>query len=39
MRATELLGKAQDLFGNRQVLQNPDGSPIKFMPGVSEDDL
>lgn len=39
MKATELLGKTLDIFGSRQVLQNPDGSPIKFMPGVSEDDL
>lgn len=38
-RNLELLGKAHDLFGQRQVHQNPDGSPIKFLVGVAEDDL
>ncbi|GAA5514782.1 hypothetical protein Dcar01_03543 [Deinococcus carri] len=38
-KALQLLGQLHDMFGQRQVHQNPDGSPIKFIVGVSEDDL
>lgn len=38
-KALQLLGQLHDLFGQRQVHQNPDGSPIKFIVGMAEDDL
>jgi phage terminase small subunit len=37
--ALELLGKHHRLFGERISLENPDGTPIKFMIGVNEEDL
>lgn len=39
LKALELLGRAHKIFADRTVLENPDGSPLKFMVGVSEDDL
>ncbi|AFD25815.1 terminase small subunit [Deinococcus gobiensis] len=38
-KTLQLLGQLHNMFGNRQVLENPDGSPIKFIVGVAEDDL
>lgn len=39
MKALELLGKHHKLFSDRISLENPDGTPIKFLVGVSEEDL
>lgn len=39
VRSLELLGKAQRMFTDRQVLENADGSPIKFIVGLAEDEL
>lgn len=37
--ARELLGKHYRLWGDRLALENPDGSPIKFLVGIPEDAL
>ncbi len=37
--AEELLGRYHKLFAERVSVENPDGSPIKFIVGVGEDDL
>ncbi|MFC4428041.1 terminase small subunit [Deinococcus navajonensis] len=39
VKALELIGKHHKLFADRQVLENPDGSAVKFIAGLSEDDL
>ena len=39
VRALELLGKAQKMFTDRHEHSGPDGSPIKFITGLAEDDL
>jgi phage terminase small subunit len=37
--ARELLGKHYKLWSDRVSLENPDGSPLKFIAGLSEEDL
>lgn len=37
--ARELLGKHYRLWGDRLALENPDGSPIKFLVGIPESAL
>lgn len=37
--ARELLGKHYRLWGDRLALENPDGTPIKFLVGIPEDAL
>lgn len=37
--ARELLGKHYRLWSDRLSLENPDGSAIKFVVGISEDDV
>jgi phage terminase small subunit len=39
MRALELLGKHYKLWSDRVTLENPDGTPIKFIAGVGDEDL
>lgn len=39
VKSLELLGRAQRMFADRQVHENPDGSPIKFIVGLGEDEL
>lgn len=38
-KALEMLGRKYRLFSDRVSLENPDGTPIKFMVGVNEEDL
>ncbi|WP_161881931.1 terminase small subunit [Deinococcus alpinitundrae] len=37
--ARELLGKHYRLWGDRLSLENPDGTPLKFLVGIPEDAL
>lgn len=39
IKALELLGKHHKLWADRVSLENPDGSPVKFIAGLNEEDL
>lgn len=38
-KALELSARARGLLSDKHIHQNPDGTPIKFVLGVSEDDI